>query len=101
MNQYQHLKKMTESDSNALKTRLAAIVGDEHVSQAEIIRSQHGQDEGPDKGMIPDLVAFPGEVGEVSEVRLFACVTFNRSSKPRTSITSLRSPRSKLTCLER
>ena len=31
-------------------------------------RSQHGQDEGPDKGMMPDVVVFPQTTEEVSEV---------------------------------
>ena len=68
-NQLQHLKKLTESDSVALSARLAAIVGEKNVSLAEAVRTQHGQDEGPDKGQLPDLVVQPGEVGEVSEVR--------------------------------
>lgn len=66
--QLQNLKKLTESDSAALSTRLAAIVGDSNVSLAEAVRTQHGQDEGPDKGAVPDLVVQPGEVGEVSEI---------------------------------
>jgi len=34
-----------------------------------IYRSQHGQDEGPDKGDLPDVVVFPTSTLEVSEVR--------------------------------
>jgi hypothetical protein len=32
-------------------------------------RSQHGQDEGPDKGLLPDVVVFPQSTEEVSEVK--------------------------------
>jgi FAD/FMN-containing dehydrogenase len=32
-------------------------------------RSQHGQDEGPDKGLMPDVVVFPQTTEEVSEVK--------------------------------
>ena len=57
------------SDGEGLRSRAAAIVGEKHASLAEVIRSQHGQDEGPDKGKLPDLVVFPKDVNEVSEVR--------------------------------
>ena len=34
-----------------------------------VSRSQHGQDEGPDKGKSPDLVVYPKSTEQVSEVR--------------------------------
>ena len=37
-------------------------------------RSQHGQDEGPDKGMMPDVVVFPQTTEEVSEVGPDGCL---------------------------
>ena len=36
--------------------------------QTLISRSQHGQDEGPDRGLMPDVVVFPQTTEEVSEV---------------------------------
>lgn len=64
-----NLKRLTDSDSETLKAKMASIVGEKNVSLAEAVRSQHGQDEGPDKGMNPDVVVSPGETLEVSEVR--------------------------------
>lgn len=63
-------KKLSAVDSEKIRDRIATIVGDSNVSVANIVRSQHGQDEGPDQGMIPDVVAFPGETAEVSEVNM-------------------------------
>ncbi len=67
--QLAHLKKLGQSDREALAPRLAAIVGEKNVSLADAVRSQHGQDEGPDKGVNPDVVAFPESTEQVSEVR--------------------------------
>ena len=64
----QNFKKLSESESETVRNRIASIVGEKNVSLANTVRSQHGQDEGPDPGLIPDIVAFPGETGEVSEV---------------------------------
>lgn len=63
-----NLKRLTDSDSETLKAKMASIVGEKNVSLAEAVRSQHGQDEGPDKGMNPDVVVSPGETLEVSEI---------------------------------
>lgn len=65
---YAQLKKLTESDSETLAQRLKTISGDHNVSLAEAVRSQHGQDEGPDKGLLPDVVVFPQSTEEVSEI---------------------------------
>ena len=51
-----------------VRDRVAAIVGDGAVATSEAVRAQHGQDEGPEKGRSPDVVAFPTDVGQVSEV---------------------------------
>ena len=64
-----HLKRLSASDSEALSARVSSVVGEKNVSLAAAVRSQHGQDEGPDKGLRPDLVVFPGSTEEVSEVR--------------------------------
>ena len=68
--QFQNLKKLSESDAQRLRVRVAGVVGEKNVSLAEAVRSQHGQDEGPDKGRNPDLVAYPQSTEHVSEVRV-------------------------------
>lgn len=65
----ENLKKLTATDSEKLVQRLAAVVGEKNASLAEVVRSQHGQDEGPDKGVNPDAVVFPHSTEEVSEVK--------------------------------
>jgi len=47
---------------------LENILGPENVSQSQSVRIQHGQDEGPHKGLPPDLVVWPASTQEVSEV---------------------------------
>ena len=64
-----NLKKLNESESVKLATALSQIVGgDENVSLAEAVRVQHGQDEGPELGQKPDVVVFPENVAQVSEI---------------------------------
>ena len=53
----------------SVRDRVAAIVGDQAVATSEAVRSQHGQDEGPEKGQSPEIVAFPEDVSQVSEVK--------------------------------
>ena len=67
-NPFQHLKRLTGNDSEVLRSRFAAVVGDNNVSLAEAVRTQHGQDEGPDNGVDPDVVVFPQDTEQVSEV---------------------------------
>ena len=57
------------ADVESVRDRVAAIVGDQGVATSEAVRSQHGQDEGPEKGRSPEIVAFPEDVSQVSEVR--------------------------------
>ena len=38
------------------------------INKSGFSRSQHGQDEGPDKGLLPDVVVYPQSTKEVSEV---------------------------------
>ncbi len=65
-----HLKKISGEDSEQLVKRLSAAVGEKNVSLADAVRSQHGQDEGPDLGIKPDVVVYPQSTEEVSEVRM-------------------------------
>ena len=43
-------------------------MGVDNVAVSESVKSQHGQDEGPEKGMPPDVVAFVESTEHVSEV---------------------------------
>ena len=65
---YQQLKRLNKNDSETIAQKLKPLVGDKNVSLAEIVRSQHGQDEGPDRGEIPDVVVFAESTEHVSEV---------------------------------
>ena len=62
-------QKSYMANVETVRDRVAAIVGDQAVATSEAVRSQHGQDEGPEKGQSPEIVAFPEDVGQVSEVR--------------------------------
>ncbi len=64
----QPLKKLDDpSELDRVRDRVSAIVGSHGVAVSEAVRSQHGQDEGPEKGRMPDVVAFPTGVEQVSE----------------------------------
>ncbi len=65
---FENLKKLSDSESDQLLKRLAGVAGEANVSLAEAVRSQHGQDEGPDFGKMPDIVVYPQTTEEVSEV---------------------------------
>ena len=62
------LKRLNKNDSETIAQKLKPLVGDKNVSLAEIVRSQHGQDEGPDRGEMPDVVVFAESTEHVSEV---------------------------------
>ncbi len=62
------LKKLSAEEAEKISGRLGSLVGADGVSLAGAVRSQHGQDEGPDLGLPPDVVAYPKSVEEVSEV---------------------------------
>ena len=51
-----------------IKTELEAVLGKDNVSSGESVLAQHGQDEGPHPGNVPDLVVFPASSLQVSEV---------------------------------
>ena len=54
--------------TESLHSKIARVVGESEVSSGESVRASHGQDLGYNVGKSPDLVAFPKNVGEVSEV---------------------------------
>ena len=64
--QYKTPLSATETDKIAEKLR--KILGVDNVAVSESVKSQHGQDEGPEKGMPPDVVAFAESTEHVSEV---------------------------------
>ena len=64
------LKKLNRNDSEVIAQKLRCMIGDKNVSLAEAVRSQHGQDEGPDKGEMPDVVVFAESTEHVSEVSI-------------------------------
>ena len=71
---YQQLKRLNKNDSETIAQKLKPLVGDKNVSLAEIVRSQHGQDEGPDRGKIPDVVVFAESTEHVSEVNTLVLI---------------------------
>jgi hypothetical protein len=79
---FAHLKKLSESDTDRLVSRLAAVAGEKNVSLADAVRSQHGQDEGPDFGVKPDVVVYPQSTEEVSEVRNGSAIVVVAKSFP-------------------
>ena len=68
------LKRLNKYDSETIAQKLKPLVGDKNVSLAEIVRSQHGQDEGPDRGEIPDVVVFAESTEHVSEVNTLVLI---------------------------
>lgn len=60
-------KSLSALEADHLAERLRKVVGEGNVSLAQAVRSQHGQDEGPDKGELPDIVVFAENTGHVSE----------------------------------
>ena len=76
---YHQLKRLNKNDSETIAKKLKPLVGDKNVSLAEIVRSQHGQDEGPDRGEIPDVVVFAESTEHVSEVKTLVLTYFLRT----------------------
>ena len=64
--QYKTPLSATETDNIA--ENLRKILGADNVAVSESVKTQHGQDEGPEKGMPPDVVAFAESTEHVSEV---------------------------------
>ena len=61
-------KRLSAGQIDRLAERLRSAVGPDNVSLAEVVRSQHSQDEGPEKGALPDLVVYATSTEHVSEV---------------------------------
>jgi len=51
-----------------LSEKIKRIAGADNVSLAEAVRTQHGQDEGPEQGVLPDLVVYANSTQHVSEI---------------------------------
>ena len=66
VNQYKTPLSATETDNIA--ENLRKILGSDNVAVSESVKTQHGQDEGAEKGIPPDIVAFAESTEHVSEV---------------------------------
>lgn len=64
-----------------LAQKIGRVAGPENVSLAEAVRGQHSQDEGPERGLLPDLVVYATSTQQVSEV-CRACYEDNRPIIP-------------------
>ena len=64
------LTRLSKDDIEGIAQKLRPLVGEKSVSLTEAVRSQYGQDEGPDKGLMPDIVVFAESTEHVSEVRV-------------------------------
>lgn len=51
-----------------LRKELELVVGAQNVSCSDSVRQQHGQDEGPHRGHPPDVVVWPEDTQQVSEI---------------------------------
>ena len=77
--QIQFKTPLSATEASNYAEQLRQIAGDKNVSISESVLTQHGQDEGPHKGIAPDLVAFAESTEHVSEVssncsvRLYIC----------------------------
>ena len=59
---------LSAADTDDISESLKKILGEGNVAVSESVKSQHGQDEGPDKSIPPDIVAFAESTEQVSEV---------------------------------
>jgi len=59
---------LSASETDVVGESLRRILGNENVQLSESVKIQHGQDEGPDKGIPPDIVAFAESTEHVAEI---------------------------------
>ena len=64
-------RRPTALEVDRLADKIKSITG--NVSLSEAVRSQHSQDEGPEHGLLPDVVVCPQSTEQVSEVVIIAC----------------------------
>ena len=62
--------RLSASQVEALAVKLGSAAGHESVSLAEAVRSQHCQDEGPEKGQMADIVVYATSTQQVAEVSI-------------------------------
>ena len=62
--------RLSASQVEALAVKLGSAAGRESVSLAEAVRSQHCQDEGPEKGQMADIVVYATSTQQVAEVSI-------------------------------
>ena len=62
--------RLNAAQVEALAVKLESAAGHESVSLAEAVRSQHCQDEGPEKGQMADIVVYTTSTQQVAEVSI-------------------------------
>ena len=67
--QLQYRTPLSARETDGIAENLRNILGNENVILSESAKLQHGQDEGPDKGLPPDIVAYAESTDHVSEVK--------------------------------
>ena len=73
--------RLNGSQVEALAVKLRSAAGHESVSLAEAVRSQHCQDEGPEKGQMADIVVYATSTQQVAEVSIYSCVKLRLDNK--------------------
>ena len=66
--QTQYKTPLSATETDNIAESLRKILGTDNVAVSEAVKTQHGQDEGPEKGIPPDIVAFAESTEHVSEV---------------------------------
>ena len=68
LSSFPQFQKLTRSDSEQIAARCREHLGAKNVSVSEAVRKQHGQDEGPEIGVPPDVVVFAESTEHVQEI---------------------------------
>ena len=68
LSSFPQFQKLTRKDSEKIAAKCRQHLGVQNVSLSEAVRKQHGQDEGPEIGVPPDIVVFPESTEHVQEV---------------------------------
>ena len=62
--------RLSATQVETLAIKLRSAVGQESLSLSEAVRSQHCQDEGPEKGQMADIVVYATTTQQVAEVSI-------------------------------